>query len=463
MMKDSKTRQEYISFYNHTGIEKHLTDMARQGWLLEKISLRGWTYRRSEPQELHYCVSYYAQASEFDPEPSEGQRTFHDFCAHTGWKLVCTWHQMMIFRNEQADPVPIETDPVTEVASIHRACKKNYLLGQWIWLILSVLVCGIQLPRLWVDPIGILSSATMSFGTTCYLLMLVLSSTELAVYYLWYHKAKKAARQGIFSDTPDTGKFQRVMMSVVLISAAIWIFNLIPNGDGMLRGVTLVTFITTLCCILITQLATRRMKQAKVSKRINIGMAVAICLVFSVAMNTVLPAIVINSRNSAEKVYKHEGITYHLPQEEIPLEVKDLTEPATELYIKERSASQTLLLGRLTVRQYSALGLEDSAGMPGLEYTVTTVNVPFLYDWCQAQIFKIQDDGNNRIPEGHRRVYRETDAAPWGANAAYRLYHEEGRWLNTYLLCYEDRIIEIQFDFEPTPEQMAVVAEKLNP
>ena len=41
MMKDTKTRQEYISFYNHTGIEKHLTDMARQGWLLEKISLRG--------------------------------------------------------------------------------------------------------------------------------------------------------------------------------------------------------------------------------------------------------------------------------------------------------------------------------------------------------------------------------------------------------------------------------------
>ena len=32
----------------------------------------------------------------------------------------------------------------------------------------------------------------------------------------------------------------------------------------------------------------------------------------------------------------------------------------------------------------------------------------------------------------------------------YRLYSEEGWWTYTYLLCYEEIIIQIRFDWEPT-------------
>ena len=67
------------------------------------------------------------------------------------------------------------------------------------------------------------------------------------------------------------------------------------------------------------------------------------------------------------------------------------------------------------------------------------------------------------IPFGHRLVYREVDAAPWSAAEAYQIYHEEGYYLNWYLLCYENRIVEIRFDWEPTPEQMETVRQKLNP
>ena len=91
-MNTKKRRLEYYSFYNHTGIERHLTEMALKGWLLESISNFYWTYCRIEPRNIHFCVTYYPRASDFDPEPSEDQQTFHDFCAHTGWKLACTWH-----------------------------------------------------------------------------------------------------------------------------------------------------------------------------------------------------------------------------------------------------------------------------------------------------------------------------------------------------------------------------------
>ena len=35
--------------------------------------------------------------------------------------------------------------------------------------------------------------------------------------------------------------------------------------------------------------------------------------------------------------------------------------------------------------------------------------------------------------------------------------------MNWYLLCYEDRISDIRFDWEPTTDDMAIVNQKLNP
>lgn len=49
---------------------------------------------------------------------------------------------------------------------------------------------------------------------------------------------------------------------------------------------------------------------------------------------------------------------------------------------------------------------------------------------------------------------------PWLAEEAYQLHWSEGI-LYKYLLCYEDRLIEIEFDWEPTEEQMKIVSEKL--
>lgn len=48
-----------------------------------------------------------------------------------------------------------------------------------------------------------------------------------------------------------------------------------------------------------------------------------------------------------------------------------------------------------------------------------------------------------------------------GANEAYRLYDSNSGASNEYLLCYDDFLVEINFSWEPTVEQMAVVGEKL--
>ena len=117
-MKDRKWDFIPFSYYDRTGMERHLEKRAAQGWLLERMSNLGWYYRRIEPRQIHFTVTYYLRASQFDPEPTEEQQEFHDFCLQSGWKLAATSGQMQVFYNEEDDPVPIDTEPALELERI---------------------------------------------------------------------------------------------------------------------------------------------------------------------------------------------------------------------------------------------------------------------------------------------------------------------------------------------------------
>ena len=112
--RQKKWEINLYSYYDHAGIVRHLEDMARQGWQLEKAGSVFWTYRRCKPTELRYAVVYFSKASQFDPEPPAEQREFWELCKATGWELVTNRYQMQIFRNPAPDAIPIETDPVVQ-------------------------------------------------------------------------------------------------------------------------------------------------------------------------------------------------------------------------------------------------------------------------------------------------------------------------------------------------------------
>ena len=163
-MRERKRRVEAYSFFDHKGIAAHLEYMAAKGWMIEKLTNFGWVYRRITPKKLHFAVSYYPKASEFDPEPSEEQQVFHDFCRHTGWKLACASGQMQIFYNEGENPTPIETEPQLELEAIRASAKKSFL-PSYMLLLAIALLNGIMLVfNLREDPIGLLSSPSRLFS-----------------------------------------------------------------------------------------------------------------------------------------------------------------------------------------------------------------------------------------------------------------------------------------------------------
>lgn len=96
--------------------------------------------------------------------------------------------------------------------------------------------------------------------------------------------------------------------------------------------------------------------------------------------------------------------------------------------------------------------------MPGLEYTIVSVKVPFLYDTCKNRLMREEQV----ISSGTLLQYTPQDASAWGANAVYGLENpSSSQFAYTYLLCYDHTLVEIKLNWEPTQEQMQMIGQKL--
>lgn len=455
-MRKTKRRLETLSFYDHTGIAAHLEKMAAKGWMLERVANYGWIYRRMEPRKLHFAVSYYPKASEYDPEYPDSQQTLHEFCAHTGWKLVCTTFQMQVFCNENEDPVPIETDPVLEVETIHAAMMKSFFWGHLVLLVLSVIQGGLFLLGIYGNVIYTLADPMKVFTGLCWLLLFVLAATELTAYFRWHKKAVIAAEQGFFLDTPDTSGIQKAALWILGAAGVYLIVNFASVGNTMMLfvigGMAAFVGLTFFAADSIKRL----FKRWKLSR--NTNRIVSFLLTWLVAFMT-MNLVTFGTMALKEKgFFESKDKT---AQTEHPLRVEDLMDVEHQ-YVVEGSPKESIFLALRHVRQRPWFGVEDWSAVPHMEYDLVKVKWPVLYDDVKAQMVKDLTQTQMPIPYEERDRLEEVDGSPWGAREAYRVVDvNEDLGMNRYLLCYEDVLADIRFSWEITPEQMAVVAEKI--
>ena len=332
-MKTKKRRMEYFSFYNHTGIENHLTDMAKKGWMIESISNFYWTYRKIEPTDIHFSVSYYPRASDFDPGPTEEQQTFHDFCAHTGWNLACTWFQMQVFYNEKESPIPLDTDPIMEVDTLHRACKKNFLPTHFFMFALSLLMTCYFFAGVYFNPIGLLSSSSRLVSQFAFVCLFLISSVELVTYFTWHRRAKKAAEDDIFVDTPSTVKFQSGIMVILLIGVVYWVLNLFAADDPLLAWVSIVMLAGMFTIMFLVNGIKQWLKKAKASRGMNKFLTLLACFL----LPTIITSIIIYGGIRMNRVMM---IPENIEKDNIPLSVSDMMDVNEEFYVKTMTSTR---------------------------------------------------------------------------------------------------------------------------
>lgn len=446
-MRQTKRRMELLSFYDHTGIERHLTRMARKGWKVEKINNYFWTYRRIEPQELQVAVTYFPKASDFDPFPSGEQQTLIDYCEETGWELACTWFQMQVFYSDRENPTPIHTEPELEVRIIHQACKANYLRVLWFLLVLGLIGSVLYASSLISDTLRMLASPEGLLIGMCGLLLFLIGGVELVAYYTWRHRAKRAAQQGLFLDTPSTKKFQTVMMAVLLAALFWWGVNLVLAGNSVMAWVVLFATVGYVLLIAMTLGVKRLLKEVGVSTGVSRGLTLLACAVFAFVIMGGAVKFGVYLATGAEDP---EDLPFYV---ETPLYMADLVGDQKVVFSNATSSDQSLLLQRLKVEQFP-WGREDET--PQMTYERYTVSVPALYPFCVGQmkrqmLIKAYWDGE----------MVSVDATPWGAEEAYRLVAKDGTQRNTFLLCRGNILVSVEMSWEPTAEQMALVGERL--
>lgn len=452
-MRDKKRRMEAFSFFDYTGIARHLSKMAEKGWLIESMTNFGWVYRRIEPKKLSFWVSYFPKASEFDPEPTGEQREFHEFCAQTGWVPAAQSAQMQVFYNEREDPVPLETDPAVEVQTIRAAARRSYLPVWSALLLIAMLDCGLFISRLLGDPIGLLASALNLFTGFTWLLLFLLCALELGGYFVWSRRAARAAERGELPETRSFSRVQKGALVLVLLGLAYWLLSTLTQGSALQRTVALIMLPVTAALILLVNGVKELLKRLQAPRGLNRTLTILASFVLAFALMGgatygILRAVRSGSFDS--EAAEESG--------SLPLMLEELLPGSYEDYRRENRREESLLLGQTVTRQRP--GPDAAAGeRPELELTVTEVKLPLLYGFCRNSLLRGHED---EVQDGQVVLadhYEPWDPAPWRAKEAYRLYWST-EYLNQYLLCYEDRLVELRFSWEPTAEQIATVAER---
>jgi len=463
-MKEIKLQLTALSFFDQQAIERRLTDMAQSGWMIEKMGNFFWTYRRAPAKKLHFAVTYFPDASEFDPGPTEGELTKADYCAEDGWKLVLRWGVLQVFCNEQESPVPIETDPGVRVKNIFRAMKKSVLLTHLILSLYLVYFLVFQVSRLVDDPVGYLSDPFYLYSLPLYLALLLAGASELILCLVWYRKARRAAENGVFLPIRS-----RPVLSFVLIAFSGLCLMLSYTGKSSVNPSILFAlgWIGVLLLISAVGIAVReRLKRSGTPRRINRLLSMSSVLLLTLLCSGLFLAAVfsgsVSFRSAKDAVgsYNHYGMERPYYNDALPLEIEDLRGADDTLWNKEADHQQTLLCAHSQYKQQALpLAGNDPGTADDLAYALTQVRLPFLYEPIKKALLNTRQDEvfDDFVFINH---YEAVDPSLWLAEEVYQL-HWSDSVLETYLVCWEEGFAEITFYWQPSEEEISRAAQML--
>lgn len=416
-----------VSFYDPEAIQRKLEQMAARGWMLQKVGNLFWTYTKIPPQKLRFAVTYFPGASEFDPKPSEKQLEKEELCAQDGWRLVLRWDAM----------------------------QKKVLAGQLVMALLIFWFLYLQLSQLWRDPADYLSDNSRLFTIPLWLMLLLMTIYELVIYFRWGRRAKEAAEHGVFLPVRS---HPWLSWSAVGLATVFLLLSFSASSGGLLF--LLSAAVVTSLPILLARWMLGALKRRGVSRWVNLAVTCAAIFVLVIAGTGVIVAaslrgwLPLGEESQPVGQYDWDGLTMDIYDDPLPLEVEDLVQVDAR-WSKEARLQESPLLAYGDYRQ-DLLFTEEIQGYE-LRYEITDVKVPFLYDFVKDGFIR---DNQDEVLE---KYLIPVDPAPWEAEEVYQVSWRDGVLDDTYLVCWEKRIVEIKFYWTPTREQIQIAAERLRP
>lgn len=456
MSAKRKYRLETFLPWDGAYVERHLEKMARKGWRLEKAGNPFWTYRKAEPANLHYAMTYFPTASVFDSDPTEEQETYADYCAAAGWELVSAYGPLQIFVNERPHPVPIETDEREKLAAIHGAMKKMLLLPYGVlaavWLVNLLLRLDL---RSYYSMLSTLSSIQQLLFLLAIALLILVFLGMIGDYLVWYFRSRRAVEQGgacLPSHTRPRLLFQWTILAIAM-AALLGPWGYKSGGQWLpfVLAVLVITFFLLAGCYGLLHL----LKSMAGSRSFNRGAYIAGTIVLSVLCIAATAGAILlipeAESPAPPEVYIAETAqgsrTYNIYRDDIPLTLEDLGYTVTEAdHCSYQRGEQASPLVRWV--QYSQSVYGEGSDLPELAYDTADIPWTWLREWCWSRSARYFD-------------FTETDPGPWGADRA--IMDEESTGYRRYLFLYGERIVFLFLGEAPTAEQRSVITAALRP
>ena len=442
-----------FSFHDHTGIARHLEKMALKGWLLESTSLF-WTYRKAPRQRVRYAVTYFP-SSDFDPAPSDKEYLFRDFCESAGWEFVARAGEMQIFRSFRSDPTPLDTEPMVQVETIHKSMKGSHLKNLAGLVLSNAFLLLFLLFRLFVDPLNILKYGGYLLTMFSELLLIAEAAWETVSYFAWRKRALAAAEEGRF--LPTAGRRWPKTMNQVLTWTML--LALLSTMGANYLPILLGTLAAILIPVAIARAVQNHMKKRGVSgrtnKRVTLALSAGLAVAASFLMLTAIVSGTMANRYDGAEEYTVSGVSHYAYHDELPLYMEDLVNVDGTAYSNRLYETGSFLVTETQVNIHRRFDRREDPDAPtSLDYTLWTSPFPAILDLVVEDQMEWYS-GRSALGRHYEPI---TFAS--GAESAWQLYDGEEAE-QQYLLRFERHIIEIDFDFTPTGEQMATAIEKL--
>ena len=442
-MKMKKRRFEGFLFYDYEHVERHLEMMASKGWRLSKICKWYWEYERIEPASLRFAATYFAEASQLNPEPTYRQEEFWAFCEAAGWKLAAEWDQMQIMYSEEDNPIPLETDESVKLEMIHRTMKKTWIPGSVALICLTVYQLLDQMPTR-IEWFLYDANVLLLMARVFFLLYLVL---QLWGYFSWYRRSFHSVENGGKCAEPKVyRKLANVLVIVTIILAMLACILLFGESRWL---ILLIAAVVILLLIGMDRLAAL-LKGLEFSKTANIvTTGIVVIAVMAFVMNGLTSWI---SEHRELFIAEEKEVV----ADDLLLVVEDLKTPDYE-YTKpvyELERKQSMFINWIKGRQYAT---DPYDAFDKLEYQIYEVKTSCLYDDFLKLI-----TGETAIEDSEN--WRDVNSGRWEADVVYQYRFKPGTgrlYEELYVICQGNRIVRLGVDWETTEEELSIAFNQL--
>ena len=157
--------------------------------------------------------------------------------------------------------------------------------------------------------------------------------------------------------------------------------------------------------------------------------------------------------------YEWKGETMYIYDDPLPLEVEDLAD-ADLLWSREARLQESPLLA---YGEYSQdIPLTGERSNYELRYSICDVKFAPLRGFIRERLIASRQDVVQDGEVVFVEHFEPVDPEPFGADEAWRLLWDDG-YMDTWLLFWDGRMVEIKFYWQPTAAQIKTAAEILRP